>query len=222
MEILIHKNTLSFLKELSRNNDREWFNANKDRYLTAHENFTQWVQALILKMADFDESLRGLDAKKTIFRIYRDTRFSKDKSPYKPNFGAWLVDKSKGFKVAGYYIHLEPGGCFLAGGVHMPESPYLREIRKEISANADEFLKIVNHKTFKAHFTFSEDKLSRIPQGFQADDPTVEFLKLRELTVMHGVSDKDLTAPSFLDYSYKVFKLMHPFNEFLNRVGVDG
>jgi uncharacterized protein (TIGR02453 family) len=213
----IKKETLAFLRDLKRNNDREWFAANKDRYLDAHDNFLQFVQGLIFEACAFDKSVVGLDAKKTVFRIYRDTRFAKDKSPYKPNFGAHLIDKGKAVIPAGYYLHLEAGDCFLAGGIHMPESTTLRELRKEISAEGKEFLKIINDKEFKKHFTIVGDQLQKVPQGFDREDPMGDYLKFKEYTIIHSLSDKDVLSENFSSYCNKVFKLMLPFNSFMNR-----
>lgn len=214
----IKKETLKFLKDLKRNNDREWFAENKDRYVAAHENLVAFVQELIYEMVSFDKSLAGIDPKKTIFRIYRDTRFAKDKSPYKPNFGAYLIDKKKGFNQAGYYLHLEPGECFLAGGIHVPEPATLRAIRKEISADAKGFLKIVNDKNFKTHFTIFGEQLVNIPQGFSKEDPMGEYLKYKELSLIHPLTDKEVLSENFATYCTKVFKLMVPFNAFINGV----
>lgn len=216
MTITIKKETLAFLKDLKRNNDREWFGENKDRYLSAHENMVEFVQGLIYEMAPFDKSLAGLEAKKAVYRIYRDIRFSNDKSPYKPNFGAFMVNKKNSFNQAGCYLHVEPGGCFLAGGIYMPDSATLRAIRKEISGDAKGFLKIVKDKNFKANFTIVGNQLSRVPQGFSKEDPMAEYLKYKELSLIHSLSDKDVISESFMSHCVKVFKGMLPFNEFIN------
>jgi uncharacterized protein (TIGR02453 family) len=144
-------------------------------------------------MAVFDEEIGKADAKKSLFRIYRDTRFSKDKSPYKTNFGASL-GMGKGSQKAGYYLHIEPGKSFLAGGIYMPESSVLKEIRKEISAFGEEFLAIVEKDEFRNYFRglSVEDKLKKVPQGFEKDDKMAEFLKLKHYIVTHPVSDEQL------------------------------
>ncbi len=217
----IKKETLLFLKDLKQHNDREWFNDHKDRYIAAHENVIQFVQELIFDVAHFDQSVVGLDAKKTIFRIYRDTRFSKDKTPYKANFGAYLINKAKSSGSAGYYLHIEPGDCFLAGGIHMPEPAFLRAIRKEISAEGKKFLSIVNNKQFKAHFSIWGDQLKSVPQGFSKEDPMADYLRYKELTVFHPISEKELLSADFNSYCSKIFKLMKPFNDFMNQIVVE-
>ena len=138
---------LQFLRNLEKNNNREWFNENKMLYQEAQQDVISFVEKLIEEMADFDEEMGKLDAKKSVFRIYRDTRFSKDKTPYKTNFGAGL-GMGKGNKISGYYLHIEPGKSFLAGGVYNPEPSVLKTIRHEISAFGDEFKAILEQDEF--------------------------------------------------------------------------
>ncbi len=140
MSASISSKTFDFLKKLNKNNNREWFNENKNLYTEAQQNVVSFLDELIKKMSGFDEELAKIDSKKALFRIYRDTRFSKDKSPYKTNFGASL-GMGKGNQKGGYYLHMEPGKSFLAGGIYMPESSVLKEVRKEISCMVKIFLK---------------------------------------------------------------------------------
>jgi len=216
MATTIKKETLQFLKDLKLHNDRDWFNKNKDKFVSANENFIQFIQELINKVAGFDKSAAGLDAKDAVFRIYRDVRFSKDKSPYKIFFGAHLMGKEKGCGVAGYYFHMQPGNSFLAGGVHMTEPQNLKAIREEISDNGKTFLKIINDKDFKDNFKIEGEKLAKVPQGFDKDDPMAEFLKYKELMIHHSVKDKQILAGDFASYCSKIFKAMVPFNRFVN------
>jgi uncharacterized protein (TIGR02453 family) len=212
---IIEKETLQFLRELKKNNERDWFNKNKERFVAANENFTRFVQTLIDETAKFDKSAAGLDAKNSVFRIYRDIRFSKDKSPYKTHFGAVLTGKAKGC-LAGYYLHLEPGNAFLAGGVHMTEPKYMKAIRAKISAEGKKFLKIISDKNFKKTFKIEGEKLVRVPQGFDKEDPMAEFLKYKELTLVHSLDDKKILSGDFAPYCAKIFKVMVPFNLFIN------
>ena len=190
MSVIIEPATFKFLQDLKRNNNREWFAKNKNRYETARENVADFVEELINEIGQFDEEILKTDAKKSLFRIYRDTRFSLDKTPYKTNFGASL-----GFKrasgSAGYYLHIEPGKSFIAGGVYHPNSSDLKKIRKEISANGDEFLAILSQNEFRNNFRglSVENKLQRVPAGFEKEDPMVEFIKLKSFNVSHPVSD---------------------------------
>jgi uncharacterized protein (TIGR02453 family) len=212
---IIEKETLQFLRELKKNNDRAWFNKNKDRFVAANENFTRFVQTLIDETAKFDKSAAGIDAKNAVFRIYRDIRFSKDKSPYKTHFGAVLTGRGKGF-LAGYYLHVEPGKAFLAGGVHTTEPENMKAIRARISAEGKKFLKIINDKNFKKTFTIEGERLVRVPQGFDREDPMAEFLKYKDLTLIHSLDDKKILSDDFASYCAKIFKAMVPFNRFLN------
>ena len=213
----INKETFQFLKDLKKNNDREWFARNKDRFVEANENFIAFAQDLIQRIAKFDKGVNSLDARKCVFRIYRDTRFSKDKTPYKTNFGAALMmGKGKGSQGAGYYFHLAPGECFLAGGIHLPEPPVLRLLRQEVSYNGKEFLKVINNRKFKQLFELDCEKLSKVPQGFDREDEMADYLKFKEYIVLHHLSDKDVLSSKCAEKCAAVYKEMLPFNDFLN------
>ena len=215
----MQSSTLQFLRTLEKNNNREWFNENKTIYQEAQQDVISFVEKLIEEMVVFDEEIGKADAKKSLFRIYRDTRFSKDKSPYKTNFGASL-GMGKGSQKAGYYLHIEPGKSFLAGGIYMPESSVLKEIRKEISAFGEEFLTIVEKDEFRNYFRglSVEDKLKKVPQGFEKDDKMAEFLKLKHYIVTHPVSDEQLLNENAAKEFAKIYKAMKPLNDFLNAI----
>lgn len=206
-----------FLKNLTRNNSREWFTENKHWYTESQQNVISFLEDLIREMSGFDEELAKIDAKKSLFRIYRDTRFSKDKIPYKTNFGASL-GMGKGSQKGGYYLHLEPGKSFIAGGIYMPESSVLKELRKEISLYAEDFLAVINDKEFKKYFPEldQEEKLKKIPQGFEKDDPMAEYLKLKNFIVVYGLKDEEVFAKNAVKNLTGTFKLMKPLNDFLN------
>lgn len=215
----MQSSTLQFLRTLEKNNNREWFNENKTTYQEAQQDVISFVEKLIEEMVVFDEEIGKTDAKKSLFRIYRDTRFSKDKSPYKTNFGASL-GMGKGSQKAGYYLHIEPSKSFLAGGIYMPESSVLKEIRKEISAFGEEFLAIVEKDEFRNYFRglSVEDKLKKVPQGFDKDDKMAEFLKLKHYIVTHPVSDEQLLNENAAKEFAKIYKAMKPLNDFLNAI----
>lgn len=217
MSSKIEASTLHFLKNLSKNNNREWFTENKDQYIAAQQNVLNMVENLIEKIGAFDEEIMKIDAKKSLYRIYRDVRFSKDKSPYKTNFGAGL-GMGKGNKISGYYLHIEPGKSFLAGGVYQPEPSVLKEIRKEISMNAKEFQEILQQDDFRNNFRglSVEGKLQRVPNGFDKDDPMAEFLKLKNLIVVHPISDDALMQENATKNMAKIFQSMKPLNDFLS------
>ena len=208
--------TLQFLRNLEKNNNREWFNENKTLYQEAQQDVISFVEKLMEEMADFDEEIGKLEAKKSVFRIYRDTRFSKDKTPYKTNFGAGL-GMGKGNKISGYYLHIEPGKSFLAGGVYKPEPSVLKTIRQEISAFGDEFKAILEQDEFRNYFRglSVEDKLKKVPQGFEKDDKMAEYLKLKHFIVTHPISDEQLLSENAVKEFTKIFKAMKPLNDFL-------
>lgn len=217
MSTAINPETLHFLSTLEINNNREWFNENKPLYLEAKSNFENVVNEIIAEVAEFDESVERLEAKNCIFRIYKDTRFSKDKTPYKTNIGASLVEKGpKTLNHAGYYIHLEPGKSFLAGGVYMTEPKNLKAIREAISSDGETFLKILNKKSFKDVLELQGTKLVKVPQGFDKENPMGDYLKFKQFTVFHSLSDKEVLDKNFVKNTVKVLKEIYPFNRFLN------
>lgn len=217
MSAVLSPEVFGFLKKLSQNNNREWFSEHKNLYVESQQNVIAFLESIITKMSGFDEELAKIDAKKALFRIYRDTRFSKDKIPYKTNFGASL-GMAKGSQKGGYYLHLEPGKSFIAGGIYMPESSVLKELRKEISLYSEEFLAIINNNDFKKHFPEmdQEDKLKKIPQGFEKDDPMAEYLKLKNFIVVYDLKDEEVLDKNAVKNLTNIFKLMKPLNDFLN------
>ena len=222
MSAAIKKETVQFLRDLRKNNNRDWFNKNKDKYVEANQNWLDFVGSLIGNVSKFDKGVAKMQPKDCVFRIYRDTRFSKDKSPYKAHFGARLMPHGNSCGAGGYYLHLEPGNIFLAGGCHMLEPKELKALRNEISENSKGFLKLVNDKTFKSTFEIAGEKLANVPKGFDKEDSMGEYLKHKELIIMHHVSEKDITADKFADYCAKIFKSMVPFNSFVNKPVLSG
>jgi len=217
MSATIAPSTFEFIKKLTKNNNREWFTENKTLFTEAQQNVITFLEDLITEMSAFDDELGKIDAKKSLFRIYRDTRFSKDKIPYKTNFGASL-GMGKGSQKGGYYLHIEPGKSFLAGGIYMPEPAVLKELRKEISLYGNDFIKILEQKDFKKHFPELDqaDKLKKIPQGFEKEDPMGEYLKLKNFIVVYNVKDDEVLDKNAVQNFSTIFKLMKPLNDFLN------
>ena len=213
--------TFKFLKELKANNNRDWFMANKPRYESARQGFIEFIDDLIAEISKFDPAIGHHTGKECVFRIYRDVRFSKDKSPYKTNLGAHITSAAKKSEIhsrAGYYIHLGPGESMLAGGAYLPQGPWIKAIRQEIAYNADELRSIINGKDFKGYFGEIEgEKLKKAPKGYEPDHPEIELLKYKSFLATHKLSDKEVTSASFLDHSAKVFKALYPFDSFLNR-----
>ncbi len=215
---MITKKTFDFLKSLKKNNNREWFNANKEKYEFAKNEFEVFIEALIIEITKFDKEISGLKARECIFRIYRDVRFSKDKSPYKNHFGAFITYHGKNSNGPGYYIHLEPGNCFLAGGIYQPESEKLNLIRKEIAFNFKYFKKILANSEFVKYFEGLSvmDKLKTAPKGFPKDHPYIEILKNKSFIVSRKIGDKSVLEKNFLQESLKIIKAIRPLNKFLN------
>lgn len=208
---------LKFLTELKENNNREWFNSNKERYNMLRHEFTIFVQILIEKISEFDKEIGNLKPEYCIFRIYRDIRFSNDKTPYKTNFGAFIAKGGRKLERAGYYVHFEPGDCFLAGGIYRPSTDILKKIRNEIFYNIEDFLKIINDKNFIIHFkTIDGEKLSKVPAGFPSDFKYSELLKFKSYNIIYDMDNKFLSDSNFIDRVCYIFKLMYPFNRFIN------
>ncbi|ELR70741.1 hypothetical protein C900_03514 [Fulvivirga imtechensis AK7] len=209
--------SIDFLKQIRLNNNREWMLDNKSSYQAAKDEFLEFAGKLLAKMQLVDEGLNGLDPKKCVFRINRDIRFSKDKSPYKTNFGMYLSEGGKNGGKAGYYLHLEPGdNSFLAGGIYAPDSEKLAKIRQEIDYNAAELKKIVDKKSFKALFgAVQGDGLKRAPKGYAEDHPNIELLKLKSFIVIHKLSDKEIHSIS-ADKCVSVFSEIKPMNDYFN------
>jgi uncharacterized protein (TIGR02453 family) len=215
----INKATLEFLSKLKNNNDRDWFSKNRKEYEAARDNFSKFVQEVIDRIVKFDPILKGLEAGQCIFRINRDTRFARDKSPYKTNFGAFIVrgGRKNGDKFTGYYIHIEPGKSFIAGGAYMPPSPWLTAIRESISTDPEKIRKILASKEFIKFFGQLEgEKLKSAPRGYAADHPQIELLKQKSYLVMHNLKDPDVLKPGFQDFVVDTSKAMKPLNDFLN------
>jgi len=209
--------TLNFLKQLKKNNNKEWFDKNKHVYLKSKETLEEVVGKVLVLTSKFDKEVAGIDPAKTIFRIYKDVRFSKDKTPYKTNMGAHITPGGKGSSMPSYYIHIEPGNCFMGGGCYMPMPDKLAAIRQEIDYNYVGFKKIINNKDFKKFYNglMEEDKLVNPPKGYDKENPAVEVLKNKHFAVLHKFDDKELLKPGFEKYAASAFKAMHPFLLFL-------
>lgn len=208
---------LSFLKAIAKNNNRGWFEKNKPTYLQAKLSFEDFLEAFHTELLTFDESLAGLNPRKQGFRIYRDVRFSKDKRPYKVNMGAGFSPHGKMDQEPGYYIHIEPGKSFIAGGLYMPDAGNLSKIRQEIDYNADVFLKILNAKKFRNLFPALDDfdKLKTAPKGYPKDHPHIDLLKNKSYVVSHQFTDPEVLDKKFAKKAAEVAKVLKPFNDFL-------
>ncbi len=216
----ISQTTLKFLKDLSSNNNRDWFLTNKSRYEEAKEEFEKFMASLLLEITRFDSQIAHFTARDCIFRIYRDIRFSNDKSPYKTHFGAYVSSaarKSDFHSRAGYYIHIAPGTSMLARGAYQPDSSWLKGIRNEIAHDADGFRAIISAPNFKKYFGNLEgERLKTTPRDFPADHPEIDLLRYKSFLASHTCLDTQLIQPDFLDHATSTFRALYPFNQYLN------
>lgn len=216
---MLQTTTIKFLKELKKNNNREWFDVNRKLYENAKADFLNLVNEVLHEMQLKDSSLQGLEPKQCVFRINRDVRFSKDKSPYKSNMGASFNKGGKKSMLAGYYFQLEPGGSFIAGGIWMPPAAELKKVRQEIDYNFDEFQKIISSKKFVAQFGDIDktQALVRPPKGYDEANEAIEYLKLKSFIAHLPVEDETLTQKDLVKKIVSAFDTMQPLIHFLNR-----
>jgi uncharacterized protein (TIGR02453 family) len=215
---MIEPQTLYFLKELVENNNREWFLANKERYDKARENVIELAAAVIGKLHKVDPTVSAdLEPKKCVMRIYRDIRFSKNKTPYKNNFGISLP--TQGSKLGGveYYLQIQPGKSFIAGGYWMPEAEHLKAIRQEIDYNAADLKKIIDDKEFVGLFGEfrKQEQLKTTPKGYDADNENIDLLRLKSFIVVHQLKDKEVTNAKAADEIVDMCSRIYPLNIFL-------
>jgi uncharacterized protein (TIGR02453 family) len=209
--------SFSFLRLLKQNNNRDWYHANKNIYNDAKLEFEHVTEILLHEMLVNENSLAGLIPKDCIFRIFRDVRFSKDKSPYKTNFGTFLTPGGRKAGNAGYYLHIEPGESFIAGGIYMPPSPILKAIRQDIYDHIEEFKAIVSEIKKNSEFDgFFGEKLSGAPRGFPKDFPDIEFLKFKSYGLSKSLPDNEFSANDILQKIISDFKILQPFIQFIN------
>ena len=218
--IVIQPSTLKFLKDLKKNNNKPWFDAHRKEYEAAKKDFEQMIQAVIDRHGKTDKTISHLKAKDCLFRINRDIRFSKDKTPYKTNMGAYINRGGKKSLYGGYYFHCEPGQSFVGGGLWMPMPNELNKVRQEIDYNLAEFKKIIGSKKFKSVYNDvsrdAEYTLSRVPKGYEADNPAAEYLKLKSFVAIAKVSDADLNSKEIVKKITTAFEALQPMLAFIN------
>ncbi|ASB47689.1 DUF2461 domain-containing protein [Alkalitalea saponilacus] len=212
---------LNFLKKISENNNREWFEANKNEYLEARDIFNSFVEKLIAGIGTFDPSIKGLTIKDCTYRFYRDIRFSTNKMPFKTHFGAYICPHGKKSGYSGYYFHIEPkgegflGGSQLDTGLYRPEQKILNSIREEISLNGDQFEEtIIAAKGFRLD---DDQPLKRVPRGYPADSPYAEYLKLKNPILCKQVDEEFILDKNLLENTIKAFNKTVAFNTWLNK-----
>ena len=206
-----------YLKRLEKNNNREWFAANKNEFELARDVFTKFVDCLINEVTKFDPSVKGLEAKDAIFRIYRDTRFSPDKTPYKTHFAAFIASGGRKSARGGYYLHLQPGECGIAGGIYGPQPEVLKALRQSVFENIEEFLEIVKNPDFEVYYKeMYGEKLKSVPRPFPKDFIHGEWLKPKHYCVDTALSDEFFCQPDSLQRTTDIMRLLYPMNRFLN------
>lgn len=217
---------LDFLAELTANNNREWFEAHKDHYEQAKQTQLELTARILAEIVAFEPEYQYLKPAGCTFRIYRDVRFSKDKTPYKTHMGAYFERDGKKSGRAGYYLHIEPGcKSFLAGGMWMPPGEALKKIRQEIDYNGDKLRNILQDSTFHKYYGSIHDgddvfgmtrKLKKAPKDYPPTHPAIELLRLKDFSTSHPVTDAQVAQANFAEYAAQAWRILKPFNNFLN------
>ncbi len=215
-----------FLSDLKQNNNRDWFQVNKDRYENdVKEPLLTFIAAFAERSPEISTSIMVIPRVSggSLFRIYRDVRFSKDKTPYKTGAGIHFRHKrGKDVHAPGYYLHLEPGDVFVGSGIWKPNTETVTKIRSKIAEHPDQWLAIIEDKKFQKTFTLGGDSLKRPPKGFDPEHPLIEDLKRKDYLASIVLNEKIVCEQNFLDYYVDLCKTAAPFMEFLTRaVGLD-
>lgn len=218
---MLEPQTLKFLSQLKKNNNKPWFDAHRAQYEAARIDFSNFIQLVIDAIQKSDTTITGTASKECIFRINRDVRFSHDKTPYKSHFGASIKRNGKKSPFAGYYFHLEPGNTFVGGGLWQPETPYLKNMRQEIDYSWDEFQGILQEKNFKKTYgdlyKGSDVSLSTMPKGYEKDNPAAGYLRLKSFFAETKLEDEELTKATLHKKTVAAFEALQPLLNFINR-----
>lgn len=216
------KKAISFLDQLLRNNNRDWFNAHKSEYLEIQSRFNDFVSQLIAGVSSFDETIKGLTVKDCTYRIYRDLRFSSDKSPYKTHLGAYICRGGKCSGFAGYYFHIEPdeaayiGSHILAAGLYAPTPAQIKLVREAILHDGDRFQQALAKANGFKHDQYNS--LRRVPNGYPSDSPFAPFFKLKNYSISSPLPKDILFGTHLLEYVLTEFQKTKNYNHFLNRI----
>jgi uncharacterized protein (TIGR02453 family) len=217
MAIFIEKGSVDFLKKLSKNNTREWFNEHKELYTNAHENMIAFAGALLGEMNKHDQ-IETVSGKQSLFRIYKDVRFSKEKVPYNDHWSGSYKRATKKLR-GGYYFHIQPGNSFVAGGFWGPNAEDLQRIRQDIAGNYKDWQKILAGKPLTSTFgKMMGEQLLSAPRGYAKDDPAIELLRYKQFLLRHDFTDAAVTDPGFVKNANDVFKKMRPFLDFMSEL----
>lgn len=217
LQPLVPVSSLNFLKSLKENNNREWFNAHKDEFLTQQSLIEVFADRLLseINVHDLIETPSG---KKSLHRIYRDTRFSKEKIPYKNNWSGSFKRASKKRR-GGYYFRIEPGNSFIAGGFQQPNAQDLKRIRDDINLNPESLRKILNDKVFIETFgTLHGEQLKTAPKGFDVNNAAIDLLRFKQFLLIKRFTDEEVMDASFLKTADKTYQNMRPFFDYMSEV----
>jgi len=219
---LISPSTILFLKNLKKNNNKPWFDKNREKYLEAKQNFEEFVALLLQKLILLDEDMKELLPKNCTFRINRDIRFSKNKTPYKANLSASFNRGGKKSIYAGYYFHLQPGGnSFVGGGLWHPEAIELKKLRQEIDYCFPEFKKIISSQAFKKNYGELEkdenQMLVNVPKGYEKENPAAGLLRMKSFVASKNIADADILNKNLDKEIIDSFKALMPLVKFINR-----
>lgn len=213
----IPSSSLDFLKSLKENNNREWFNTHKDLFLEQQSYIEDFAGQLLDKM-NLHDVIETHSGKKSLHRIYRDTRFSKEKIPYKTNWSG-SFSRATAWRRGGYYFHIEPGNTILAGGFWAPNAPDLKLIRDDISFDPAPLRKIIQSDAFVNTFgSLKGEQLRTTPKGFDANDPAIDLLRYKQFLLIRHFSDQQVLSPSFLTMANETFQNMRPFFDYMSEV----
>ena len=213
------KKVLGFLQDLSRNNNKEWFHANRNRYEESRDTMLFITEVLINEIRKFDPEISVMNPKDCMFRIFRDVRFSNDKRPYKTNFGIFIAKGGRKSMHAGYYLHIEPGSSFVGGGIYMPPAEPLKEIRNYLASHGDEFLELINGKDFRAIYPeMHNHRLKTAPKGFPKDHPHIDLLRYKSIVFSTNLENDLITSENFIEFVVNAFRQLQPINEVINHI----
>ena len=211
------KDVIDYLEQLKRNNNRDWFNSNKGWYEESRQKVLFLTELIINEIRKFDNDIPVTDPKDCLFRIYRDVRFSADKSPYKTHFGSYIAKGGRKSIRAGYYFHIDPDASFIGGGIYMPGPDVLKALRTAIFDQPDTFLEIIENPEFKKTFpTMEEEKLKTAPKGFPPDFVHIDLLKFKSYVFTAELKTSEIIRDDFATKMVKTFQTLYPANRFLN------
>jgi uncharacterized protein (TIGR02453 family) len=209
--------TLKFLKDLSKNNNRDWFNAHKEKYLAAQENIANWIDQLILEM-NIHDVLENESGKKSLYRIYNDVRFSKDKSPYNPRF-AFSLSRATELRRGSYYMNIKPDNSFVAIGFFGPNPADLKLIREQIEASPERIQKTLKSKSIQTNFgELRGDKVATVPRGFEINNKSIELIRLKQFVLRHDFTHEEILSKDFIKQVNLLFKSAKPYLDYMSEL----